>query len=195
MSTQQQTDVSMDFYDNYQSPLPAGSYRLVLQQTVIEGGKEHHYYRDQPFVVQAPRYTVEGSEIQAYFPPPGGVADYQNGKFDEAIARWKQLLALLPPDATVAQSVKNQIARAEAERDGREPPAMIAGGGEVAAASAASAPAPANPADKSGFIRSWVREPRCASICRGMPRTRRRTTRPFSRFPARQREKGKSCWS
>ncbi|MFL6336476.1 MAG: hypothetical protein ACJ754_24500 [Pyrinomonadaceae bacterium] len=79
MSTQQQADLSMDFYDNYESPLTAGSYRLVLQQTVsLKGGETHHYYRDQPFVVQAPRYTVEGSEIQAYFPPPGGVADYQN---------------------------------------------------------------------------------------------------------------------
>src|ERR1043165_9133537 len=71
--------LSMDFYDNYQAPLTAGSYRLVLQQTVtLEGGEEHHYYRDQAFEVQAPRYTVEGSEIQAYFPPPGGVADYRN---------------------------------------------------------------------------------------------------------------------
>lgn len=77
MSTEQQS--LMDFYDNYQAPLPAGSYRLVLQQTVsLEGGEQHHYYRDQPFEVIAPRYTVEGSEIQAYFPPPGGVADYLN---------------------------------------------------------------------------------------------------------------------
>jgi hypothetical protein len=82
MSTEQPAgpaNALMDFYDNYQSPLPAGSYRLVLQQTVsLEGGEQHHYYRDQPFDVLAPRYTVEGSEIQAYFPPPGGVADYQH---------------------------------------------------------------------------------------------------------------------
>lgn len=82
MSTEQQEGPAqglMDFYDNYQAPLKAGSYRLVLQQTVsLEGGEEHHYYRDQPFEVLAPRYTVEGSEIQAYFPPPGGVADYEN---------------------------------------------------------------------------------------------------------------------
>ena len=85
MSTEQQTGPPlMDFYDNYQAPLPAGSYRLVLQQTVslegdeLEEGETHHYYRDQPFEVLAPRYAVEGSEIQAYFPPPGGVADYRN---------------------------------------------------------------------------------------------------------------------
>ncbi len=80
MSTEQQTGPPlMDFYDNYQAPLPAGSYRLVLQQTVrLEGGETNNYYRDQPFEVLAPRYAVEGSEIQAYFPPPGGIADYRN---------------------------------------------------------------------------------------------------------------------
>ncbi|MET0646944.1 MAG: hypothetical protein ABW208_10015 [Pyrinomonadaceae bacterium] len=82
MSTEQQpgpAQALMELFDNYQAPLTAGSYRLVLQQTVsLGGGEEHHYYRDQPFEVLAPRYTVDGTEIQAYFPPPGGVADYQN---------------------------------------------------------------------------------------------------------------------
>ncbi|HEX7318175.1 MAG TPA: hypothetical protein VF297_30000 [Pyrinomonadaceae bacterium] len=71
-------DLLMDFYDNYQAPLTAGSYRLVLQQSVKVGNEEHHYYRDQPFDILAPRYTIEGSEIQTYYPPPGGTADYQN---------------------------------------------------------------------------------------------------------------------
>lgn len=80
MSTQQQAGGELlAFYDNYQSPLAAGSYRLILQQTVsLEGDKPRHYYRDQPFEVLAPRYTVAGDEIQAYFPPSGGVADYEN---------------------------------------------------------------------------------------------------------------------
>src|SRR6185295_15866214 len=61
------------------TPLKAGSYRFVVQQTVsLQGDKDRHYYRDQPFEVMAPRYVIEGSEIQAYFPPAGGVADYQN---------------------------------------------------------------------------------------------------------------------
>lgn len=78
MSTEKQTAVSIDFFDNYQAPLTAGSYRLVLQQTVsLEGGEQHHYYRDQPFDILATRYTVDGGEIQAYFPPPGGVAEYE----------------------------------------------------------------------------------------------------------------------
>ena len=82
MATEHQEDSTvnrMTFYDNYEAPLQAGSYRFVLQQTVnVEGEDARHYYRDQSFEVQAPRYSIEGDEIQAYFPPPGGIADYQN---------------------------------------------------------------------------------------------------------------------
>ncbi len=69
----------MRLYDNYEAPLPGGSYRFVLQQTVTVGDEaERHYYRDQKFEVVAPRYSIEPDEVQAYFPPPGGVANYQN---------------------------------------------------------------------------------------------------------------------
>jgi hypothetical protein len=69
----------MRLYDNYEAPLRGGSYRFVLQQTVtLEGEEERHYYRDQKFEVLAPRYSIEPDEVQAYFPPSGGVADYQN---------------------------------------------------------------------------------------------------------------------
>src|SRR5215211_4878564 len=67
------------FYDNYEAPLTAGDYRLVLQQTVsLEGEDPRHYYRDQKFEVLAPRYSIDADEIQASFPPSGGVADYTN---------------------------------------------------------------------------------------------------------------------
>jgi hypothetical protein len=70
---------SITFYDNYKAPLTAGSYRLVLQQTVtLEGEEPRHYYRDQSFEVLAPRYSIDPDDIQAYFPPNGGVADYNN---------------------------------------------------------------------------------------------------------------------
>lgn len=69
----------MIFYDNYEAPLAAGSYRFVLQQTVkLEGDADRHYYQDQRFEVLAPRYSIDAEEIQAYFPPNGGVADYSN---------------------------------------------------------------------------------------------------------------------
>ncbi len=65
------------FYDNYKAPLPAGLYRLVLQQTVTVGHDQpRHYYRDQRFEVAGPQYAIEADDIQAYFPPAGGVADY-----------------------------------------------------------------------------------------------------------------------
>jgi hypothetical protein len=78
MSTQTQTDPII-FYDNYEAPLTAGSYRFVLQQTVnLEGDEARHYYQDQRFEVLGPRYSIDGDEIQAYFPPNGGVADYHS---------------------------------------------------------------------------------------------------------------------
>ena len=52
-----------------------------------------------------------------------GIADYQAGKYDAAIAAWKRLLEQLPKDSDIAQSVRDQIAHAEADRDGRPPPA------------------------------------------------------------------------
>ena len=69
----------MRLYDNYEAPLPGGSYRFVIQQTVtLEGEEARHYYRDQKFEVMAPRYSIEPDEVQAYYPPPGGTSNYQN---------------------------------------------------------------------------------------------------------------------
>src|SRR5262245_36243542 len=76
MSTEQKL---ITFYDNYKAPLTAGSYRLVLQQSVtLESEKPRHYYRDQRFEVLAPRYAIETEDIQAYFPPDGGVPSYKD---------------------------------------------------------------------------------------------------------------------
>jgi hypothetical protein len=114
-------ETSMIFYDHYKAPLAAGAYRFVLQQTVsLDGGDTHHYYRDQRFEVVAPRYVIEGSEIQARFPPPGGVADYRSilphivlrtrnlpwerslwpGKDGQEQAPWLVLLVLSASDLT-----------------------------------------------------------------------------------------------
>src|ERR1043165_9384229 len=69
----------INFYDNYKAPLHAGSYRLVLQQSVTVGKEDaRHYYRDQSFEVLAPRYSIDPDDVQAYFPPDGGVGDYDN---------------------------------------------------------------------------------------------------------------------
>lgn len=69
----------MRLYDNYEAPLPAGTYRFVMQQTVtLEGEKPRHYYRDQKFEVVAPRYSIEPDEVQAYFPPSSGAGEFEN---------------------------------------------------------------------------------------------------------------------
>ncbi|MGH8172314.1 MAG: c-type cytochrome biogenesis protein CcmI, partial [Rhodanobacteraceae bacterium] len=67
-----------------------------------------------------------------------GISDYQDEKYDSAIATWKTLQPLLAPDSEVARSVRDEIAEAEARRDGREPPVpegAMPGGAQGGAAS------------------------------------------------------------
>ena len=62
-----------------------------------------------------------------------GISDYQDEDYASAIARWKTLLPMLPPDSEVARSVRSERAAAAARRDGRPPPAP-----EVASSGAAA---------------------------------------------------------
>lgn len=104
----------------------------------------------QVLVAQSPQHLIEGEPLELLqgvlkADPQNqralwllGIRDYQAGRYPEAIARWNTLLALLPAGSEVAQSVQNQIADAEARRDGKTPPQM-----PVAAAAPKSTPAPA----------------------------------------------------
>lgn len=76
-----------------------------------------------------------------------GIGDYQAGRYDAAIARWKALLPLLPPESEVARSVNAQIAEAEAKRDGKPvaPPAALAQDAPAAPATPATGTAAASP--------------------------------------------------
>jgi cytochrome c-type biogenesis protein CcmH len=73
-----------------------------------------------------------------------GISDYQSEAYTSAIARWKVLLPLLQPESDVARSVRNEIADAEARRDGREPPQPEAAPAETPGAQTAETAAPAN---------------------------------------------------
>lgn len=75
-----------------------------------------------------------------------GIADSQAGKYDDAVKKWNALLPLLPPDSDVLGSVREQIAQAEALRDGKPLPAK-APAQNAASASAASATANTNAPD------------------------------------------------
>jgi len=74
-----------------------------------------------------------------------GISDYQDEKYDSAIATWKTLQPLLAPDSEVARSVRNEIAEAEARRDGREPPVPEGEAPETVAAASPGAPNRAAP--------------------------------------------------
>jgi hypothetical protein len=74
----------MLLYDAYEPGLAAGGYRLVLQQTVQlkqeDAEPSHHYYREQRFVVQGPRFFIGPDEIHACYPPPSS-----EGRFDNVL--------------------------------------------------------------------------------------------------------------
>ncbi|HST27361.1 MAG TPA: c-type cytochrome biogenesis protein CcmI [Rudaea sp.] len=78
-----------------------------------------------------------------------GISEYQGKQYDVAIATWKHLIAVLPKDSDIGPSVQQQIARAEAERDGKPLPAEEPPEANAAATAADTAPAPAS-ASESG---------------------------------------------
>ena len=51
-----------------------------------------------------------------------GISEYQQKKYDAAIALWNRLIGVLPKDSKTIASVKQEIAKAEAARDGTAPP-------------------------------------------------------------------------
>jgi cytochrome c-type biogenesis protein CcmH len=51
-----------------------------------------------------------------------GIGEYQEKHFDAAIKLWNRLIAVLPKDSQTIASVQREIAKAEAARDGKEPP-------------------------------------------------------------------------
>lgn len=79
-----------------------------------------------------------------------GISDYQVGRYDAAIARWNALLPLLADNPGVADSVRAQIAEAQARRDGTAPPAAASA---PPAASAAAATPPATPVELTVEVR------------------------------------------
>lgn len=48
-----------------------------------------------------------------------GISDYQLGHFDDALAHWRHLLALLQPGSNIAAAVNGQIAMAQARAQGK----------------------------------------------------------------------------
>jgi len=75
-----------------------------------------------------------------------GIADSQAGKYAEAVKKWNTLLPLLPPGSNVADSVQEQIAQAEALRDGKPLPAPSTQPPPETSKAAAAAEAGANEA-------------------------------------------------
>jgi len=73
-----------------------------------------------------------------------GISEYQQAHYDKAIAAWKHLLRVVPKDSDIVDSVKKQIAQAEAVRDGKATPAPDNAASTVSTAPAQAQPAPGN---------------------------------------------------
>ncbi|MBS0555994.1 MAG: c-type cytochrome biogenesis protein CcmI [Proteobacteria bacterium] len=72
-----------------------------------------------------------------------GISEYQAKKYDSAIAAWNRLIGGLPKDSDIIASVQQQIARAQAERDGKPLPADDAESASAAPTESAQTPATA----------------------------------------------------
>lgn len=73
-----------------------------------------------------------------------GIGEYQHKQYDSAIATWQHLLAVLPKDSDIGDSVRQQIARAQAERDGKPLPAEETQTASAAPAETTDTAAPAD---------------------------------------------------
>jgi cytochrome c-type biogenesis protein CcmH len=69
-----------------------------------------------------------------------GISDYQGEHYDAAIAHWNTLLPLLAANSDEATSVKQQIADAQARRDGKVPPLSAPASSSQAGIAAETAP-------------------------------------------------------
>jgi len=69
-----------------------------------------------------------------------GISDYQAKKYAAAIASWQHLIDVLPKDSDIVPSVQHEIAQAQAERDGREPPPELGVASAATPAAAESGP-------------------------------------------------------
>ncbi len=103
-STTPPESLAVALYDAYHPALTAGAYRVVMQQSVaLDGttdGKAHHYYRDDAFFVQSPRYHIDENDIHAHYPPAGAMGDF-NRHIPNIVLRkralpWERVLAVGP---------------------------------------------------------------------------------------------------
>ncbi len=79
------SSATVTVHDAYRPALTAGLHRIVVQQSVGlspgkgvgTGAENHHYYRDDRFIVRGPRYLVEAADIHSRYPAEGAVGDFE----------------------------------------------------------------------------------------------------------------------
>ena len=112
-------------------------------ETLVLSSSDHRIQGDALALIEKAIQTNPQNQKGLWL---AGIADSQAGKYAEAVKKWKTLLPLLPPGSNVASSVQEQIAQAEALRDGKPLPAPSTQPPPETSKAAAAAEAGANEA-------------------------------------------------
>ena len=112
-------------------------------ETLVLSSSDHRIQGDALTLIEKAIQTNPQNQKGLWL---AGIADSQVGKYDEAVKKWNTLLPLLPPGSNVADSVQEQIAQAEALRDGKPLPAPSTQPPPETSKAAAAAEAGANEA-------------------------------------------------
>lgn len=76
-----QTDLKpgqIKFYDHFLPKIGAGAYQISIEQSMEGDGLDRKsFQRDQQFIVDAPRFTLQEDEIHSVYPPANIQANYE----------------------------------------------------------------------------------------------------------------------
>ncbi|MDY7096059.1 MAG: hypothetical protein SX243_24045 [Acidobacteriota bacterium] len=100
----QAEDLEIVFVDAAPPPLPAGDFRLALDETLAwDGGSADAIHSEYDFTVNGPRFTLDPALVHSMFPPPGNRGHFQKYLphlvFDRRSLPWERTVdGSLPQD-------------------------------------------------------------------------------------------------
>ena len=101
MAQVEATELEITFVDAAPPPLPAGDFRLGIEQSVAwTGGNTAPFRSEYDLTVNGPRFTIDPIEVHSTFPPPGNRGHFQKYLPHLVLARRS-----LPWERTVDNSI------------------------------------------------------------------------------------------
>lgn len=118
-ATMQQPDVALEAFDHALKMAPDDPDVMVAYAEAVAAKNVDHRI-DKPTLALLER-AVRINPRHQHGLLLLGIAEYQDERFAEAATRWKQLLAVLPADSSIADAIATQIADAESRMAGPRP--------------------------------------------------------------------------